>query len=402
MQAEVLIKVEGLSKRFCKDLKTSLWYGTKDLFSGIFGNIQQDSLRDKEFWAVKDINFELRRGECLGLIGHNGAGKSTLLKILNGLINPDAGKVTMRGRVGALIELGAGFNPILTGRENIYNNGAVLGFSRMEIDAKVEKIIDFSEIRDFIDMPVQNYSSGMRVRLGFAVAAQMEPDILIIDEVLAVGDVGFRFKCLNAIGMLMKNSAVIFVSHSMPQVFRICTEILVMNKGMSVFHGNNVGKGVELYFNMFPDGVPQVFGTGEARVSNFEIASNNLNISSTEYLKVEHGGVLDIKMTVELDSSIDSAMLQIVIWNQDMLPIIDILDSNLSPFELFNTKSTHELYLTLPHLDLNTGKYSISLIINSKNFDINYCRADNLGKFLMTSEVASGCSILTPVQWNIL
>src|SRR5690606_21637080 len=124
-EKEVLVKVEGLSKKFCKDLKTSLWYGMQDLFSNVTGNKSERKLREKEFWAVKDINFELRRGECLGLIGHNGAGKSTLLKILNGLIKPDTGKVTIKGRVGALIELGAGFNPILTGRENIYNNGAI-------------------------------------------------------------------------------------------------------------------------------------------------------------------------------------------------------------------------------------------------------------------------------------
>ena len=148
---DVLVKVENLSKKYCKDLKTSLWYGIKDLVSGMQGNTGERLLRPKEFWAVKDINFELRRGECLGLIGHNGAGKSTLLKILNGLINPDAGKVTIKGRVGALIELGAGFNGILSGRENIYNNGAVLGFNREEIDTKLQAIIDFSELEEFID-----------------------------------------------------------------------------------------------------------------------------------------------------------------------------------------------------------------------------------------------------------
>lgn len=250
-EKEVLVRVEGLSKKFCKDLKTSLWYGLKDLYSNFRGNKEDRKLRDQEFWAVKDINFELRRGECLGLIGHNGAGKSTLLKILNGLIKPDAGKVTIKGRVGALIELGAGFNPILTGRENIYNNGAVLGFSRKEINEKLEEIIDFAEIRDFIDMPVQNYSSGMKVRLGFAVAAQMEPDVLIIDEVLAVGDLGFVLKCFKTIDKILPRTAIVFVSHSMPMISRISSQILLMEKGESKFHSTDVSKGIDLYYSNF-------------------------------------------------------------------------------------------------------------------------------------------------------
>jgi lipopolysaccharide transport system ATP-binding protein len=141
MKDEVLVKVEGVSKKFCRDLKRSLWYGVKDISSELFGSKKNGQLRPKEFWAVDDVSFELRRGECLGLIGHNGAGKSTLLKMLNGLIKPDKGTITMHGRIGALIELGAGFNPILTGRENIYNNGAVLGFSKKEIDAKFDAIV---------------------------------------------------------------------------------------------------------------------------------------------------------------------------------------------------------------------------------------------------------------------
>src|SRR5690606_10301069 len=170
----------------------------------------------------QDVSFKLRRGECIGLIGHNGAGKSSLLKVLNGLYAPDKGQIVMRGKVGALIELGAGFNLILSGRENIYNNAAVLGFSKKEVDQKIQSIIDFSEIEDFIDMPVQNYSSGMKVRLGFAVAAHLEPDILIIDEVLAVGDLGFVLKCFKKIDELLPKTAVIFVSHNMPMVSRIC------------------------------------------------------------------------------------------------------------------------------------------------------------------------------------
>jgi len=250
-EKEVLVKVEGLSKKFCKDLKTSLWYGVRDLFTNFRGNKEERHLRDKEFWALKDISFELRRGECLGLIGHNGAGKSTLLKILNGLINPDAGKVTIKGRVGALIELGAGFNPILSGRENIYNNGAILGFSRKEINEKLDEIIDFAEIREFIDMPVQNYSSGMKVRLGFAIAAQMEPDVLIIDEVLAVGDLGFVLKCFKTIDTILPHTAIVFVSHSMPMISRMCNQIILMENGESKFQGEDVSRGIDSYYNKF-------------------------------------------------------------------------------------------------------------------------------------------------------
>ena len=168
-----LVRVEGVSKIFCRSLKRSLHYGLMDSLSDILpvGKRKYDEsgepiLRKEEFWAVKDISFELRRGECLGLIGRNGAGKTTLLKMLNGLIKPDKGRIEMRGRVGALIALGAGFNPILTGRENIYVNGSILGISQIEIEDKIDEIIDFSEIREFIDSPVQSYSSGMAVQPG--------------------------------------------------------------------------------------------------------------------------------------------------------------------------------------------------------------------------------------------
>jgi lipopolysaccharide transport system ATP-binding protein len=256
---EVLVRVDGVSKKFCRSLKKSLWYGVCDIAGELLPGRKRQrvagsdllvaseegrvvgkelrvtsenqsasgpatsypplvtsptgeaSLRDGEFWAVKDVSFELRRGECLGLIGHNGAGKTTLLKMLNGLIKPDRGTITMRGRVGALIALGAGFNPILTGRENIYINGSVLGLTKKEperrgcaeegcrrrarrasrvgrtanqIDQKIDEIIDFAEIREFIDTPVQSYSSGMTVRLGFAVATKLAFGFLVVNEVV--------------------------------------------------------------------------------------------------------------------------------------------------------------------------------------------------------------------------
>jgi lipopolysaccharide transport system ATP-binding protein len=182
MASNVQVKVENVSKKFCRTLKRSLWYGLQDVAGELFGcNQRQNELRPGEFWSVSDVSFELKRGECLGLIGPNGAGKSTLLKMLNGLIKPDGGQIILHGRVGGLIELGSGFNPVLTGLENIYVNGSVLGLSKKEINAKLDAIIEFSEMKDFIETPVQNYSSGMKVRLGFAIAAQIEPEILLTE-----------------------------------------------------------------------------------------------------------------------------------------------------------------------------------------------------------------------------
>ena len=240
MSGDVQVRVEGVSKKFCLDLKRSLWYGVRDTVSDLLGRDgSEQNLRRGEFWAVNDVSFELRRGECLGLIGRNGAGKTTLLKMLAGLIKPDRGRIEMRGRVGALIALGAGFNPILTGRENIYVNGAVLGLRKKEIDAKYDDIVDFAEIGTSIDAPVHNYSSGMQVRLGFAVATAMQPDILLLDEVLSVGDAQFRAKCFQRIGKILSRSAVIFVSHDEAQVSRICNEAILLNKGSVSLQGTS-------------------------------------------------------------------------------------------------------------------------------------------------------------------
>lgn len=238
---DTLVRVEGVSKKFCLSLKKSLFYGLKDMGNELLGRRHGGGggLRPKEFWAVQDVSFELKRGECLGLIGRNGAGKTTLLKMLNGLIKPDAGRIEMRGRVGALIALGAGFNPILTGRENIYTNASVLGLTKKETDAKLDEIIDFAEIGDFLDTPVQNYSSGMAVRLGFAVASSLEPDILLADEVLAVGDAGFRAKCYRRLAALMKTGvSVIFVSHEIANIQRLCQKCLWLRNGQVAGYGD--------------------------------------------------------------------------------------------------------------------------------------------------------------------
>lgn len=247
--SDVFIKVEHVSKKYCRGLKRSLWYGVRDIASELTGRRATtiEDLRPGEFYAVKDLSFELRRGECLGLIGPNGAGKSTLLKLLNGLIKPDSGRIQQRGRLGALIELGAGFHPLLTGRENIYINGAILGMKKREISRRLDEIIDFAEIDEAIDTPVRTYSSGMRVRLGFAVAAHLEPDVLLIDEVLAVGDARFRLKCFNHMNRAIEQGlACILVSHDVNLLTRVCTRGLVINEGQIV-QSSSLSKAIACY-----------------------------------------------------------------------------------------------------------------------------------------------------------
>jgi lipopolysaccharide transport system ATP-binding protein len=360
-EKEVLVKVESLSKKFSKDLKTSLKYGVQDLFSNFKGNRNERLLRKNEFWALKDINFELRRGECLGLIGHNGAGKSTLLKILNGLIQPDAGKVTIKGKVGALIELGAGFNPILTGRENIFNNGAVLGFSRKEIEEKLEAIIDFAEIREFIDMPVQNYSSGMKVRLGFSIAAQMEPDVLIIDEVLAVGDARFKSKCFNILENLISKCAVIIVSHSMPQISRICTDLILMKNGVISIHDkNNLGPAIEGYFKIVGRNIKTEIGSGGLKIVGFLVNGKVGESFQIEYNK-------NFCLDVDLEGTFEEReiSLRLTFFDIEQKPVAQISSMN-DGIKLISRRRMR-IRVQLPNLSLNIGTYSIHVAIHKIN-----------------------------------
>ncbi|MFW5942990.1 MAG: ABC transporter ATP-binding protein, partial [Chloroflexota bacterium] len=188
--------------------------------------------QEQALWAVRDISFELPRGECLGIIGRNGSGKSTMLKLIAGILRPTQGRLTVRGRVSALLELGAGFHPDLTGRENIYLNGSVLGLNRAEIEEQFDSIVDFSELADFIDVPVKHYSSGMYVRLGFSVAIHVKPDILILDEILAVGDQSFQTKCMEQIYTLKRRGAtIILVSHNLDMVRNLATRLLWIEHG---------------------------------------------------------------------------------------------------------------------------------------------------------------------------
>jgi lipopolysaccharide transport system ATP-binding protein len=361
---EVLIKVEGVSKKFCKSLKRSLWYGAGDISRSILGMKNPEKLRKDEFWAVKDVSFEVRRGECLGLIGHNGAGKSTLLKMLNGLIRPDEGRIEMKGKVGALIELGAGFNPVLTGRENVYNNGAVLGFSKIEIDHKFDEIVAFAELEEFIDTPVQNYSSGMKVRLGFAIASQMVPDILIIDEVLAVGDMGFVIKCFNRMDQLLQNTAVILVSHSIPQVARMATKLCVFEKGKCKYVGNDVAEGINIYYSKFGTRITNFYDHGKASLEKICIESLEGQFEKVDdNILVPYCSSIKLKFQIKTHLDIKSTLFYLAFFDREQRNFAEVIqsesDSNIS--ETLEKGKLYEFEVIFDEIRFSQGIYSITL-----------------------------------------
>jgi lipopolysaccharide transport system ATP-binding protein len=371
MEKEVLIIAEGVSKKFCRNLKKSLIYGGEDIVKGFFGIEKKQDLRADEFWAVNDVNFEVRRGECLGLIGHNGAGKSTLLKMLNGLIRPDKGRIEMHGKVGALIELGAGFNSLLTGRENVYINGAVLGFTKQEIDQKFDEIVDFSELTDFIDTPVQNYSSGMKVRLGFAVAAQMAPDILLIDEVLAVGDMGFVLKCFNHMDKLLKNTAIILVSHSIPQVARMATQLVIMERGVQKFNGSDISDGINLYYSNFGSGVVNFERNDKA-----ELVSVKIQNTAKELKKIDQVPLIDayapVSVTITIKSKIKifQPSIYLAFYDKEQRNFAEVnnfIESNINTF--IEPEKEYTFQVNFNALQFAQGIYSITIALGDNAID---------------------------------
>jgi lipopolysaccharide transport system ATP-binding protein len=268
--SDVIISVEGLGKKYRISHQTERpRYGTlRDVIAGkakrLFARKEKSEDRDQksdvrdpvseDFWALKDVSFQLKQGEVVGIIGRNGAGKSTLLKILSRITEPTKGRIHIKGRMASLLEVGTGFHPELTGRENIFLNGAILGMSRLEIKKKFDEIVSFAEVGKFLDTPVKRYSSGMYVRLAFAIAAHLEPEILIVDEVLAVGDADFQRKCLGKMGEVAKEGrTILFVSHNIVAVQTLCTRGLLFNQG-SVQQDGETKECIEIYCNQTTGG----------------------------------------------------------------------------------------------------------------------------------------------------
>lgn len=376
----VQLSVESVSKKFCRSLKRSLLYGFRDITAELSGRSRHsETLRTGEFWALENVSFQLKRGDAIGLVGPNGAGKSTLLRIISGLIKLDTGTVRVKGRVAPLIALGAGFNPILTGRENIYINMSILGLSRREINARFDEVVAFAEIGDALEAPVQTYSSGMFARLGFACAVFADADILLIDEVLAVGDMKFRMKCYRQLSKLRENgTSFILVSHSAHSILSVCDSALYLSAGELVMADEPrivMSRYEEDYLFSNPSNGPvSLPANTEPRVENDELSIARI------YFRDGQGNLLESPNTGEM------ATLCVVceLWKElkavDMIVAIsklsldgervlhlssqyDAQTMNLTPGEV-------EIQLRLPYCGLMPGWYAAKIAITQNSIRI--------------------------------
>lgn len=393
---DIVIKAENLGKSYMighqsKEryvaLRDILTNKAKEWWSRI-RNPQYHTHRDvEEFWALKDVSFEVKHGETLGIIGRNGAGKSTLLKVLSRITEPTTGRIRVKGRVASLLEVGTGFHPELTGRENIYLNGAILGMTRREVKRKFDEIVAFAEVEKFIDTPVKRYSSGMYVRLAFAVAAHLEPEILLVDEVLAVGDVEFQKKCLGKMGDVAKEGrTVLFVSHNMLAVKNLCSRAILLDEGRLVCF-ENVSSTVERYLAVERDSNGEVVwnsqesapGNHQVRLRAVRVVSDNRTNGSPpvnedieiqiDYWNLEANGRRLISVHVL------NAMALILLTSSNMKSATIVPDPWLEkkyPIGLFRTKCI------IPKFLLNPGQHSIDLYINGRMASDNIILRKNI------------------------
>ena len=399
-----MVKIENVSKMYRLGLVGSatiqddlkrMWYkwrGKEDPFLKIGEENKRDALGGDYVWALKDIDLEVNQGEVLGIIGKNGAGKSTLLKLLSKVTKPSTGSIKTKGRIASLLEVGTGFHPELTGRENIFLNGAILGMKKYEIKSKFDEIVDFSGCERYIDTPVKRYSSGMYVRLAFAVAAHLDPEILVVDEVLAVGDVEFQKKAIGKMKNVSEGQGrtVLFVSHNMNSIKKLCDKVVLMQKGL-ITNKQTVEEGISLYLN-------------SNKITNRNIQYNLLESISliNELNKVTNTVRIGEKITFSLVMSNKS--IQNLVFRIQILDYLGNITTTLSnyhsskPFDA-NPKST--VKCTIPKTPFVKGKYIISvrvlsnyeLIEEHENcLDFTVLDGDFYGTNL-TPNVSQGCMI---------
>jgi lipopolysaccharide transport system ATP-binding protein len=371
---EVLVNVEEVGKKFCRSLKRSMFYAGVDVARAMCRRPANTvALRTDEFWALDGVSFQLRRGECLGLVGPNGSGKSTMLRVLNGIIPPDRGRVTIKGTVGGLIQVGAGFHAKLSGRENIYISGAIRGMNKREIDAKLDEIVAFSGVEEFLDMPVQFYSSGMSVRLGYSVAAHLNPDILLLDEVLAVGDVAFRFKCLSHMRQKIAAGVTpIFVTHSMDQLSFICSRCIVFSRGKIAYDGG-VDEGVSVYQDVLSND-----GRKEARTFGRVAFDPRASIEFARLVshpdgQVRTGDDLVIRFGLKVNEPLGDLQMSAQVGNPANGNIASI-DSAESSLTVSGRPGRRVLEVRIPAIPLLPGSYVFKLLLQDKETLLPYMR----------------------------
>jgi lipopolysaccharide transport system ATP-binding protein len=325
----------------------------------------------EEFWALKDLDFEIQQGDRMGIIGRNGAGKSTLLKILSRITEPSTGRITLNGRVASLLEVGTGFHPELTGRENIFLNGAILGMSRVDIRRKFDQIVDFSGVEKFLDTPVKRYSSGMYVRLAFAVAAHLEPEILIVDEVLAVGDAEFQNKCLGKMEDVSKNEGrtVLFVSHNMGVMKALCTHGILLKNGQVVFNGVMNETIKEYVSNQVKGGIKgqitpsmRQLNTGEAFIRYVSLTDGNGGLTEDFYYHEN----IRILLEIEIVKHITNALLDIKILSEEDIVVAHNMNTYIDKQPQNLSQGKWRIQVCLENF-LAPGKYSITAGIHHSN-----------------------------------
>ncbi len=378
---DIILKAENISKQYRLGLvgtgtishDLNRWWskirGKEDPYLKVGEANDRNSKGNSQYvWALKDINFEVKRGEVLGIIGKNGAGKSTLLKILSKVTGPTTGEIKTRGRIASLLEVGTGFHGEMTGRENVYLNGAILGMTKKEIANKISEIIEFSGCERYIDTPVKRYSSGMTVRLAFAVAAFLEPEILVIDEVLAVGDAEFQKKAIGKMQDISRGEGrtVLFVSHNMAAVKNLCSRGLLIEKGKIILN-DNIDKVVDTYLS----NEDVVSSSSKSLINSIRDSGTIQIMTSIEILNKE--GVIsgkDVRFRIHFkDDYIENISLGYLIKDDKDA---NIHASNMKQYDLlFTNKDSRFIDLTLINLPLSPGKYSLSLYFGNGNYDLD-------------------------------
>jgi lipopolysaccharide transport system ATP-binding protein len=421
----VVIQVDRLSKQYRlgtiggKRLADDLnrWWaklrGKEDPLSKVgYVDAQPSSQSLDRIWALKDVSFEVRRGEVLGLIGRNGAGKSTLLKILSRVTAPSSGEARVKGRIASLLEVGTGFHPELTGRENIFLNGAILGMTRAEIRAKFDEIVEFAEISKFIDTPVKRYSSGMYVRLAFAVAAHLEPEILIVDEVLAVGDAAFQKKCLGKMQDVAGHGrTVVFVSHNMGAIMNLCPRSLLLASGCLHLEGASPAV-VKTYLCPPAEGGLTDVGSRKDRTGAGGVRIVDLNIhsgSESGPTVAATGSSVGIVLCVDNHSEVSRVSAHIGVYNLEGQKLLHLDNlSTATPLEF--GRGRHRLRCELPRLPLPEGSYSLNVAVVAASGVLldrveSACRLEVVnGDFFQTGVVPNlnGAKLLSDNRWSVL